>query len=51
MSDHIDFVEQVYENVKHPLNYVMNRVSNLTAYTYVTNPSSKEEGAAAIAWP
>ena len=29
MSDHIDFIEQVYENVKHPLNFVMNRVSNL----------------------
>jgi len=29
MSDHIDFIEQVYENVKHPLNYVMNSVSNL----------------------
>ena len=28
MSDHIDFIEQVYENVKHPLNFVMNRVSN-----------------------
>ena len=27
MSDHIDFIETVYEKVKHPFNYIMNAVS------------------------
>ena len=27
MSDHIDFVETVYEKVKTPFNYIMNAVS------------------------
>ena len=27
MSEHIDFVETVYERVKHPFNYIMNAVS------------------------
>ena len=27
MSDHIDFVETIYEKVKHPFNYIMNAVS------------------------
>jgi archaellum component FlaC len=28
MSDHIEFVETVYEKVKHPLNYMINVVSS-----------------------
>lgn len=28
MSDHIDFIEGVYDHVKHPLNYVMNTISH-----------------------
>ena len=27
MSDHIDFVETIYEKVKHPFNYIINAVS------------------------
>lgn len=27
MIDHIDFIETVYEKVKHPFNYIMNAVS------------------------
>jgi hypothetical protein len=29
MSNHIDFIEQVYDNVKHPLNYVMSSITNI----------------------
>jgi uncharacterized protein YaaN involved in tellurite resistance len=29
MSDHIDFVENVYDNVKMPFYYVMDKVNNL----------------------
>ena len=29
MRDHIDFVENVYDNVKTPFNYVMNSVGSL----------------------
>jgi hypothetical protein len=32
MSNHIDFVEQVYDNMKHPLHFVMNQVSNIISY-------------------
>jgi len=31
MSDHIDFVENVYDNVKMPFYYVMNKVNNLVS--------------------
>jgi hypothetical protein len=31
MSEHIDFIDAVYDNVKKPLGYVCNRVSNLMA--------------------
>jgi hypothetical protein len=30
MSNHIDFVENVYENIKTPFNYIMNKVGYLT---------------------
>ena len=30
MSGHIDFVENVYENVKYPLTYVCNKINRLT---------------------
>ncbi len=29
MSDHIDFVEQVYDTVKSPLYFIMNKVNSL----------------------
>ena len=28
MSSHIDFIDNVYENVKAPLNFVCNRINN-----------------------
>ena len=30
MGDHIDFIEKVYENVKHPLGYITNKIRYLT---------------------
>ena len=33
MSNHIDFVENIYDKVKKPFNYVMDRVSNFIAPT------------------
>lgn len=29
MSDHIDFVDEIYDNIKHPLHFIMNKTSNL----------------------
>jgi len=29
MADHIDFVENVYDNVKSPFHFIMNRISGL----------------------
>jgi len=29
MSQHIDFVENIYENVKHPLGYVCHKISSI----------------------
>jgi hypothetical protein len=31
MSDHIDFVENVYDSVKNPFNYVMDKVKNFSS--------------------
>ena len=31
MGSHIDFIEKVYENVKHPLGYITNKIKFLTA--------------------
>ena len=30
ITQHIDFVENIYENIKHPLNYVCNKFNNIT---------------------
>jgi hypothetical protein len=30
MGTHIDFIETVYENVKHPLGYICNKFNYLT---------------------
>jgi hypothetical protein len=32
MTDHIDFVENVYDNVKMPFNYLMNKVNGLITH-------------------
>jgi len=29
MADHIDFIEKVYDNVKSPFHFIMNRISGL----------------------
>jgi hypothetical protein len=31
MGSHIDFIEKVYANVKHPLGYITNKIKYLTA--------------------
>ncbi len=33
MDTHIDFIEDIYDNVKHPLNYITNKVNNYLQYT------------------
>ena len=33
MSNHIDFVENVYENIKMPFNYLMDKVSYIKTIT------------------
>lgn len=30
MGEHIDFVESIYENVKHPLNFICKKVNHLS---------------------
>tara|TARA_Y100000389_G_C17470632_1_gene530327 strand:+ start:11361 stop:11618 length:258 start_codon:yes stop_codon:yes gene_type:complete len=32
MKHHIDFIEEVYENIKHPLNYACKKISYLSRY-------------------
>ena len=29
MSQHIDFVENIYENIKHPLGYICHKISSV----------------------
>jgi hypothetical protein len=47
MSGHIDFVENVYDNVKNPLGFICNRVSKLIGsdeqYTLENQEGSIEE--------
>ena len=30
MSDHIDFIENIYENIKNPLGYICNKVKAIS---------------------
>ena len=39
MTDHIDFVENVYDNIKMPFNYVMYKVNNLVSNGERETPS------------
>ena len=46
MGSHIDFVENVYENVKHPLGYITNKIKYFTSsdnnqYTLTNNNYKK----------
>lgn len=34
MSSHIDFIENVYENVKAPMDYICDKFNNLSRITY-----------------
>ena len=45
MSSHIDFVENVYDTVKHPLGYLCNKIKRLTTNTTysLTDIESKED--------
>jgi hypothetical protein len=35
MSEHIDFIENVYNNIKKPLNYMCNILNNQTISKYI----------------
>ncbi len=37
MDTHIDFIEDIYDNIKHPLNYVTNKINNYLQYTDSNN--------------
>ena len=41
MGDHIDFIENVYENVKNPLGFICTKVSQLTYGEKTELPSIK----------
>ena len=43
MSSHIDFVENVYDTVKHPLGYLCNKIKRLTSNTRYTLTNIQEE--------
>lgn len=34
MSNHIDFIEKVYENVQSPMYYICDKLNNLKSITY-----------------
>ncbi len=42
MDTHIDFIEHVYDNVKHPLNYLTNKVNNYLQYSNSNNLPLKD---------
>ncbi len=37
MDTHIDFIENIYENIKNPLNYVTNKVNNYLQHSSSNN--------------
>jgi uncharacterized protein YjcR len=37
MSDHIDFVENVYDKVKRPMYYILNKISNIRNIRNIRN--------------
>ena len=39
MGEHIDFVENIYENVKHPLGYVCHKISSVIG-NEIENPNA-----------
>lgn len=43
MGEHIDFVENVYTNVKKPLEYVCGKVNQIASYTYINPNFSLED--------
>lgn len=43
MSSHIDFVENVYDTVKHPLGYLCNKIKRLTTNTTYTLTNIEKE--------
>lgn len=42
MGEHINFVENVYETVKSPLNYICNKINSISAISNSTPSSSNE---------
>lgn len=43
MGEHIDFIENVYENVKHPLGYMCNKITSFSSSTQQYSLTSTEE--------
>ena len=46
MGDHIDFIERIYDNVKHPLGYLCNKIgylSNTNREIYLLDKSKSIE--------
>lgn len=45
MGDHIDFIERIYDNVKHPLGYLCNKIgylSNTNREIYLLDKSTEK---------
>ena len=43
MSEHIDFVENVYENVKHPLSFICNKINSIVSQKSIKNKENKND--------
>lgn len=44
MSEHIDFIENVYDNVQQPLSYIVNKVNRVLGYQNSDLPSLTNDG-------
>lgn len=45
MGSHIDFVENVYETVKHPLGFICDKIKRITGYNVDYNLHTIEDSA------
>lgn len=41
MGSHIDFIEHVYDSMKHPLNYLCNTINNISNNNQICDEISK----------
>lgn len=37
MNNHIEFIETIYDGIKQPFHFIMDRVSNISLMTYIDN--------------